>query len=82
MNPVCKGSREGQIIRERRIELGLTQEQVAVEIGMSLQQYQRYEYGERKFSNCAMRIGHLIYTTLLTNVFIPRKTNRKLCVSE
>ncbi|MBR4659619.1 MAG: helix-turn-helix transcriptional regulator [Clostridia bacterium] len=39
MEPVCKKDREGQIIRERRIELGLTQEQVAIEIGMSLQQY-------------------------------------------
>ena len=57
MERMCKSDREGQIIRERRIELGLTQEQVAIEVGMSLQQYQRYEYGERKFSNCAMRIG-------------------------
>ena len=51
------GDREGQIIRERRIELGLTQEETAIELGISLQQYQRYEYGERKFSNCPMRIG-------------------------
>lgn len=51
------GDREGRIIRERRIELGLTQEETAIELGISLQQYQRYEYGERKFSNCPMRIG-------------------------
>ena len=51
------GDREGRILRERRLELGLTQEETAIELGISLQQYQRYEYGERKFSNCPMRIG-------------------------
>ena len=48
---------EGRILRERRMELGMTQEEVALELGISLQQYQRYEYGERKISNCPMRIG-------------------------
>ena len=57
MEPVCKDDREGRIIRDRRIEPGLTQEQAAMELGMSLQQYQRYEYEERRFSNCPMRIG-------------------------
>ena len=51
------GDREGRILRERRLELGLTQEETAIELGISLRQYQRYEYGERKFSNCPMRIG-------------------------
>lgn len=69
MGKVYKTNQEGQIIRERRIELGLTQEQVAIEIGMSLQQYQRYEYGERKFSNCAMRIGLRICALLELDPF-------------
>ena len=69
MESVCKGSRERQIIRERRIELGLTQEQAAMELGISLQQYQRYEYGERKFSNCPMRIGLRICALLELDPF-------------
>lgn len=69
MERMCKSDREGQIIRERRNELGLTQEQVAIEVGMSLQQYQRYEYGERKFSNCSMRIGLKICALLELDPF-------------
>ena len=44
--------REGRILRDRRLELGLTQEQVALDLGMSIHQYQRYEYGEHKIANC------------------------------
>ena len=46
-------NRAGQILRNRRLELGLTQEQVALSLGMSIHQYQRYEYGEHKQSNCS-----------------------------
>lgn len=69
MEPVCNNDREGQIIRDRRIELGLTQEQAAMELGISLQQYQRYEYGERRFSNCPMRIGLRICAVLELDPF-------------
>ena len=44
-------NREGRILRDRRLELGLTQEEIALELGMSLHQYQRYEYGETTLSN-------------------------------
>jgi len=50
-------NREGQILRDRRLELGMTQEEVALELGMSIHQYQRYEYGETKLSNSRMKIG-------------------------
>ncbi len=69
MEPVCNNDREGQIIRDCRIELGLTQEQAAMELGISLQQYQRYEYGERRFSNCPMRIGLRICAVLELDPF-------------
>ena len=55
-------NRAGQILRNRRLELGLTQEQVALSLGMSIHQYQRYEYGEHKLSNCPMKIGLRICT--------------------
>jgi transcriptional regulator with XRE-family HTH domain len=57
MEPVCNNDRDGQIIRDRRIELGLTQEQAAMELGISLQQYQRYEYGEREIRKMSMDLG-------------------------
>ncbi len=50
-------NRGSQILRDRRLELGLTQEDIAYELGMSLHQYQRYEYGESSLSNCRMRTG-------------------------
>ncbi len=48
---------EGQIIRDRRLELGLSQERVASALGMSLHHYQTYEYGEVSLSNSRMRNG-------------------------
>lgn len=50
-------SREGTILRERRLELGLTQNEVARESGIDLQHYQQFEYGVRVFSNCRMQTG-------------------------
>ena len=50
-------NRAGRLLRERRLELGLTQEEVALDLGMSIHQYQRYEYGDRKLMNSPMRIG-------------------------
>lgn len=57
-------NREGQMLRKKRLQLGLTQEKVALELGMSLHQYQRYEYGESTISNSRMRIGLRICTLL------------------
>ena len=50
-------NRVGQLLRDRRLELGMTQEDVALELGMSIHQYQRFEYGETKLSNSRMKIG-------------------------
>lgn len=58
------GNRTGEILRERRLELGLTQEEVALELHMSIHQYQRYEYGEHLLPNCCMRIGLRICAVL------------------
>lgn len=58
------GNRAGETLRERRLELGLTQEEVALELHMSIHQYQRYEYGEHLLSNCSMRIGLRICAVL------------------
>ena len=57
------------ILRERRIELGMTQEQIALELGISIHQYQRYEYGEHRLSNTPMRIGLRICAILELDPF-------------
>ena len=57
-------NRAGQILRERRLELGLTQEDAALELHMSTHQYQRYEYGEHQLSNCPMKVGLRICAVL------------------
>ena len=62
-------NREGRILRDRRTALGLTQQEVAQELGMSIHQYQRYEYGESTVSNTPMRIGLRICALLQLNPY-------------
>ncbi len=49
--------REGSLLRQRRKELKLSQERVAEFASISLQSYQKYEYGERLFSRANMQTG-------------------------
>ena len=45
------------ILKQHRLELGLTQQAVAIKLGMHIRQYQRFEYGEQSLSSCYMRTG-------------------------
>ena len=45
--------RQVMIMKKRRTEMGYTQTDVAEEAGISLQQYQHFEYGKRKIANCS-----------------------------
>ena len=45
------------ILKERRKELGLTQIEVAMESGIELQQYQRFESGSRDLRRCSFKIA-------------------------
>ena len=45
------------ILREQRVHLKMTQEEVAHEVGINLQQYQRYEYGDRDLRKIPMELG-------------------------
>lgn len=45
------------ILRRRREELGMTQQQVADKAHVQLRQYQRFENGERELYSSSMRIG-------------------------
>ena len=49
--------REANIIREQREFLELTQQEVADELEINIQSYQRYEYGEQKVSKMAFDLG-------------------------
>ena len=62
-------NREGRIVRNRRLELGFTQEEVAQSLGMSIHQYQRYEYGGSTLSNARMKIGLRICAVLRLEPF-------------
>ncbi len=62
-------NREATIIRERRMALGLTQDQVATEAGIELRAYQRYEYGEHMISGASMKIGLRICAALELDPF-------------
>ena len=50
-------TRENIIIRQARIHLGLSQQQVAALIGIQIRQYQRLEYGETDVQKLGMRAG-------------------------
>lgn len=45
------------ILRERRVTSGLTQQQVADKAGIKLQQYQKFESGERKLRTASFQIA-------------------------
>ena len=47
----------------------MTQLQVAVEAGLGLQEYQRYEYGKAKLSNARMKVGLRICAALELDTF-------------
>ena len=57
------------ILKQRRIELGLSQQAVATELKMHIRQYQRFEYGEQSLSTCSMRTGLRICALLQLDPF-------------
>lgn len=55
---------EKDILKNRREELGLTQQQVAETAHIQIRQYQRLESGERNISGASMRIGLAVCAVL------------------
>lgn len=62
-------NREATILRDRRTELHMSQADVAAEVGMDTQHYQRYEYGEALLSNATMKNGLRICAALELDPF-------------
>ena len=60
---------EAEMLRERRLELGLSQHEVAEEAGIDLRHYQQFEYGVRRFSHCYFSIGLRICEVLELDPF-------------
>lgn len=55
---ICHASdKMDSILREHRIILGLTQQQVADKAKIKIQQYQKFESGERNIMTCSFQIA-------------------------
>ena len=61
--------REARILKARRKELGMSQTEVALNAGIQIQQYQKFEYGERKLSNSSMVLGLSICAVLELDMY-------------
>lgn len=62
---MCHLSDDGHtILREKRLVLGLTQQQVANKAGVVLQQYQKFESGARNIMTCSFKIACRIIEAL------------------
>ena len=61
---------DSEILRDRRLELNMTQMEVALEADIQLRQYQRLEYGEFTMSRTSMRVGLAVCRALELDPFI------------
>lgn len=57
------------LLRNRRLELGLTQQQVADKAKIQLRQYQRVESGERHIRSASIRMALAICAVLKINPY-------------
>ena len=56
--------RQVRIMKKRREEMGFTQTDVAEEAGITLQQYQNFEYSKRKIANSSTILALRICASL------------------
>lgn len=52
------------IIKKHREYLGMTQQQVANEVGITVRQYQRYESGEKSIYSASFQVGVRLFKIL------------------
>lgn len=75
--------RIGARLRERRIALGLTQEQIGSDLGVSYQQFHKYEHGRNripipKLIEAASRLGISLASVLeASSAALPQATARQ-----
>ena len=70
---------EHQILKTRREQLGLTQQQVADQSKIQLRQYQRLESGERSMISASMRIALSICLVLKLDPYIFLDGKERFC---
>lgn len=75
-------NQQAQVLKKRRIELGLTQQEIAVELGMHIRQYQRFEYGEQPLATCSMQTGLRICAVLHLDPYEVIFPNEKMSVRQ
>ena len=56
--------KKGNLLKDQRIALGLTQQKVANRAKCSLQQYQKFEMGERNLRNASFQLACRILEAL------------------
>lgn len=56
------------ILKEKRLVLELTQKQIAERAGILLQQYQKFEKGERNIMTCSFQLACKIIEALEMNI--------------
>lgn len=55
---------ETETLKQHRLTMGYSQQEVAVLVGIQIRQYQRLEYGERRMSSTSMRLGLAVCAVL------------------
>ncbi len=63
-------TRETVMIREARIRMGYSQQEVAALAGVHIRQYQRLEYGEREIHRINMQFGMTVCAILGLDPFL------------
>lgn len=63
--------RQVTIMKKHRKEMGFTQGDIAEEAGITLQQYQNFEYGRRKIANCSTILALRICAALELDPYEP-----------
>ena len=61
--------RQVTIMKKRRKEMGFTQGDIAEEAGITLQQYQNFDYGRRKIANCSTILALRICAALELDLY-------------
>ena len=60
--------KKGDILREKRVVLGLTQQQVADKAKITLQQYQKFESNTRNIMTCSFQLACRVIDALGMNI--------------
>lgn len=60
---------ETETLKQHRLAMGYSQQEVAVLVGIQIRQYQRLEYGERSMSATSMRLGLSVCAVLKIDPF-------------